>query len=184
MMVSGGEKPVQPGAAYESFVVLFARHQPLLRAFVRPMVFTWDDMEEVMQQTSVVLWRKYGDFEEGTDFLAWACTIARYEVLKFRRTRARDRHIFGEELLAMLADEGAAELAQRERERKALELCVEGLRPEHRELIRRCYGRGTTIKEAAKSLGRSATGLYKALDRIRVLLLGCIEKRLAQEAAP
>lgn len=101
---------------YESFVQDFGRHEPGLRAFVRALVRTRNDMEEVIQQTCLVLWRKYCDFQPGGDFLAWAVTVARFEVLKYRRTRARDRHLFGEELLALLADEGAAESERRERE--------------------------------------------------------------------
>lgn len=168
--------------AYASFVQLFARHEPGLRAFVRPLVFTWDDTQEVIQQTCLVLWSKYSDFQPESDFLSWACTIARFEVLKFRRTRARDRHQFGEELLAPLADEAAAESARRERERRALDGCVSRLLPPQRELIERCYSGGSSIKEVAVSLGRSAKGLYKALDRIRLLLLDCMERSLAQEA--
>jgi RNA polymerase sigma-70 factor (ECF subfamily) len=170
--------------AYKSFVQLFARHEPALRSFVRPLVSTWDDMDEVIQQACVVLWLKFRDFEEGTDFLAWACTIARFEVLKLRRRQARDRHKFGDELITLLADEGAAESARRERERRALDLCIERLPERQRELIQRCYSGVSTIKEVAESLGRSATGLYKALDRIRLLLLECIERTLAQEVTP
>ena len=183
MSAFDGDQVSSQKDSYESFVQVFARHEPGLRAFVRPLVPTWDDMDEVIQQTCVVLWRKYGDFEPGTDFLSWACTIARFEVLKYRRTRARDRHLFGEELIVLLADEGAAEATQRERERRALDGCIEKLQPRHRELIRRCYS-GTSIKEVAESLGRSATSLYKMLNRIRVGLLECIERSLAEEAAP
>jgi RNA polymerase sigma-70 factor, ECF subfamily len=169
---------------YEAFVQAFARHEPGLRAFVRPLVATWDDLEEVIQQTCLVLWRKFAEFEAGTDFQAWACTIARFEVLKHRRRQARDRHVFGEELLALLADEGAEESARRDRERRALDACLERLPPRQRELLKHCYSGSRTIKEVAESLGRSATSLYKALDRIRQALLGCIEGTLGQEAAP
>jgi RNA polymerase sigma-70 factor (ECF subfamily) len=141
-------------------------------------------MEEVVQQTCVVLWQKFPEYEEGTDFLAWACTIARFETLKHRRRRARDRHLFAEELLVLLADEGAAEAARRERERRALDGCIARLPRQQQELIQRCYCGAGSIKEAAESLGRSAKGLYKALDRIRRQLLECIESALAQEAAP
>jgi RNA polymerase sigma-70 factor (ECF subfamily) len=177
-------QPSDRDASYESFVQLFARHEPGLRSFVRPLVPTCDDMDEVIQQTCLVLWRKYGEFEPGSEFLKWACTVARFEVLKHRRAKARDRHLFGEELIALLADEGAAESARRERERRALDACIDRLGPQPRELIRRCYAGGARINEIARSLGRSATGLYKALDRIRLLLLECIELHLAQEAAP
>lgn len=179
---SGGDQNPGQKALYESFVQEFARHEPGLRSFVRPLVPTWNDLDDVVQQTCVVLWRKYDQFEPGTDFLSWACTVARFEVLKYRRTRARDRHVFGEELISLLADEGVQETARRERERRALDSCIEQLHPRHRELIRRCYS-GMSIQDVAGSLGRSATSLYKALKRIRQALLDCIERSLAQEGA-
>jgi RNA polymerase sigma-70 factor, ECF subfamily len=168
-------------AAYASFVRLFARCEPGLRSFIRALVPTWDDTEEVVQQTCVVLWRKFDEFDPGTDFLSWAFTVARFEVLRYRRTRARDRLVFSEELVALLADEGAAESARRESERHALQECIQKLAPQQRELIERCYGGTSTIREVAESLRRSATGLYKALDRVRSALLACIEASLARE---
>jgi RNA polymerase sigma-70 factor, ECF subfamily len=170
-------------SVYVSFVQAFARCEPALRSFIRPLVLTWDDVDEVIQQTCLVLLKKFEARDPGSDFLSWACTVARFEVLKFRRTRARDRHVFSEELVSLLAVEGEAELEQRERERLALEACVEQLQPRQRGLVRRCYG-GNTIKQVAESLGCSPTSLYKALDRIRLLLLECITRSLAQEAAP
>ncbi|HEX5103255.1 MAG TPA: sigma-70 family RNA polymerase sigma factor [Pirellulaceae bacterium] len=175
---------VQPEDSYERFVRLFARHEPALRSFVRPLVPHWDDADEVLQQTCVVLWRKFAEFDTGSDFLAWACTIARFEVLKHRRRIARDRHVFSEELLQLLADEGAAEADARQRERRALDHCLELLPAPQRELIQRCYGDAGAINAAAAALGRSATSVYKALQRVREVLLECIERRLAQEAIP
>jgi RNA polymerase sigma-70 factor (ECF subfamily) len=174
----------QPEDAYERFVQLFARHEPALRAFVRPLVPHWDDADEVLQQTCVVLWRKFAEFDAVSDFLAWACMIARFEVLKHRRRIARDRHVFSEELLQLLADEGAAEADSRQRERRALDHCLELLPAAQRELIQRCYGDAGAINAAAEALGRSATSVYKALRRVREVLLECIERRLAQEAIP
>jgi RNA polymerase sigma-70 factor (ECF subfamily) len=110
--------------------------------------------------------------------------VARFEVLKHRRRIARDRLVFSEELLELLADEGTIEIEERERERRALDHCVERLPAPHRELVRRCYQSGASIKEAAEALGRSATALYKTLHRVRKLLLDCIERRLAEEAEP
>jgi RNA polymerase sigma-70 factor, ECF subfamily len=182
-MGSGGGEQTQLGqASYATFVQVFARHEPGLRAFVRPLVPSWDDTEEVIQQTCLVLLRKYNEFEPGTSFLSWACTIARFEVLKYRRTRARDRHFFSDELLALLADEGATESARREQERRALDDCIKRLPGPQRDLIERCYGGEMSIKEVAESLKRSATSLYKALDRIRLALHDCIERSLAGEA--
>ena len=180
MSSSSDNQPVSQPNLYESFVQEFVRHEPSLRSFIRPLVRSWNDVEEVLQQSSLVLWRKYPDFEPGSDFLSWACTIARFEVLHFRRARARDRHLFGEELISLLADEASAEASHRERERMALDTCIERLPSHQRELIQKCYMGGMNINVVAGSLGRSATSLYKALNRIRQLLLECIERSLAE----
>src|SRR5262245_34097718 len=91
---------LQTHDAYAAFVQAFAPHEPALRALVRPLVPTWEDLDEVIQQTCLVMLRKYAEFEPGTSFLSWACTIARFEVMTYRRRHARDRHVFSEELLA------------------------------------------------------------------------------------
>jgi DNA-directed RNA polymerase specialized sigma24 family protein len=44
------------------------------------------------------MWRKWDTFDPATDFMRWARVIARFEVLKFRRTMARDRHVFTDDL--------------------------------------------------------------------------------------
>lgn len=166
---------------YERFVQLFARNEAGIRAFVWSLLPVAHHTDEVVQETSLVLWRKFSDYQTGTDFLSWALTIARFEVLKYRRNLARDRHVFDPEVLAMLADEAAAETGRLAQERGALADCVERLPAKQRELIRASYAQGVTICQVAEKLGRSATSLYKALNRIRGVLLDCIQTSLARE---
>jgi RNA polymerase sigma-70 factor (ECF subfamily) len=175
------EKPSAAVAEpYEQFVQLFVRHEPAIRGFVRSLFPAAQHADEILQETCLVLWRKFGEFEPGTDFLAWALTIARFEALKFRRKLARDRHVFSPDLLATLAEEAAAEIDRRQEERRALETCIQRLPQKQRDLIRAAYVPGVTIKEVAEQVGRSATSLYKALNRLRLLLLKCIQARIAE----
>lgn len=58
-----------------------------------------------MQEISLALWKKFSQFNPDTEFLKWAYVVARYELLMFRRRKARDRHIFHEDLLELLAEE-------------------------------------------------------------------------------
>ena len=53
---------------------------------------------------SLVMWRKWDQFDPETEFMNWARVIARFEVLKFRRTMGRDRHVFHGDLMKLLAD--------------------------------------------------------------------------------
>ncbi len=64
-----------PHDTYEKFIRLFVAQEGRLRAFLRTLVPSLDELDEVMQETSLVAWRKFAQFEPGTDFLAWVATI-------------------------------------------------------------------------------------------------------------
>ena len=65
----------------------------------------------------------------------------------------------------------------------ALEVCVDRLPPERRELLLACYASETAIKDIAARTGRSVDGLYQLLRRIRVDVQRCVEGSLKQEAS-
>jgi RNA polymerase sigma-70 factor (ECF subfamily) len=81
-------------------------------------------------------------------------------------------------VLERLAEEGIAEAQRLDAERKALNDCLQKLQATERDLIRRCYDPGATIKQVAEQTGRTPNSLYKLLNRIRESLLRCIELRL------
>jgi RNA polymerase sigma-70 factor (ECF subfamily) len=167
----------------ELFVQLFARNERHMRAFVRSMGLDWTAVDDVVQTVSLVIWRKWDQFDPDTDFMKWARVIARFEVLKFRRTMARDRHVFREDLIDLLAEASLEreEQVSSEQYRECLEQCLDTLPEKSRELIHAAYYEDKSIKEVASDIGKSATALYKALDRIRKDLQLCIEGRLAAE---
>lgn len=78
----------------QQFLRLFAEQEPALRAFVRSVLFSTEDAAEVLQEVSIVLWRKFAEFDASRDFRKWAFGVARYQALAFRRDQARDRHVF------------------------------------------------------------------------------------------
>ena len=60
---------------YEAFVRLLVEHEPRVRSFLRGLLPTWYEVEEVAQEASLVAWRKFDDFEEGTSFGGWLLTM-------------------------------------------------------------------------------------------------------------
>jgi RNA polymerase sigma-70 factor (ECF subfamily) len=162
-------------------VQLFARNERHLRAFVRSMGLDWNAVDDVVQTVSLVMWRKWQEFDPSTDFMRWGRVIARFEVLKFRRTMARDRHVFTGDLMDLLADASEEQEfhLSSDQYRSALGECLDQLPEKSRSLISAAYQGDRTIREIAESMGKSATALYKTLDRIRKGLQVCIENRLA-----
>jgi RNA polymerase sigma-70 factor, ECF subfamily len=168
---------------YEAFVEFFARYEADLRAFVRSLLPTWHDADEVVQQVALVIWRKFDQFDQSTSFIKWACVIARFEALAYRRKMARDRLVFREDLMAQLAEEAAEEMDDRKAENVALEGCLKKLPVEHREFVTLAYTPGTSTKELAEQAGAKPGSFYMRLNRIRKTLLDCVENKMAQEGA-
>ncbi len=163
------------------FVGQFAAHDRGVYKYILTLLADTNAAQEVFQETSVTLWQKFGEFEAGSNFFAWACRVAYFEVLKYRQTRRRDRLRFGEGLLETLSNEtlsnesSVGDRLLRAR-RMALPDCVAKLPPADRELMEQRYAGDETIQEIAQRTGRPANTLYKALERIRHTLMTCIEE--------
>lgn len=169
----------------ETFVGLFAQNQYEIHGFILVLVPNWADADDVMQSTSIVLWRKFSEFQPGTDFVAWACQIARWEISNFRRVKGRSRLLFDDSLLESLGEVRLAMGEQLEAERQFLNDCISQLRGDDNELIRRCYGQTTTTaKQVAVELGRPINTVYKALIRIRRQLLECVQRAVKAKDRP
>jgi RNA polymerase sigma-70 factor (ECF subfamily) len=171
--------PAQGPETAERFAGHMARHHTALMGFILSLVPNWTDAEDLLQQTSVVLWRRFGEFRSGSDFMAWACQVARYHVLNHRRQRSRDRHLFSDEVLDIMAEEAVTHAEELDSERHALGGCLEKLDPKSRRLLGRCYEPGTAVTRVAEELGRTPNSVYKELNRIRDALLRCIRRTLA-----
>ena len=165
---------------YSEFMKLYSSAMPAVRAMLRNILPGWEDVDEVMQQTSLVLWKKFEEFETGTSFTSWACVVARYEALRYKRDKARDKHVFSDELIEILAEETDRHRRDLEQETKALQSCLQKLPENQRRLTLSAYSGDKNIKEVAELFGRTATAMYKALNRIRTNLLKCIKTEMTQ----
>jgi RNA polymerase sigma-70 factor (ECF subfamily) len=168
----------------ERFVRLFSANEAAIRAFVRRLVPARDDANDVMQEVAVALWRKFETPHGGdTEFRRWAFGVARYEVLAWRRDKARDRHVLNEDVLNLLAEDALASEKSLDTQREALSACLEKMAAPQRELVLAAYSESQGIQTAAQRSGRSVRGFYQWLYRIRTALLDCV-RRATQEAIP
>jgi RNA polymerase sigma-70 factor, ECF subfamily len=166
---------------HDDFLRLFTVSEPALRAFVRSLVPRREDVPEVMQEVAVVLWRKFGDLAAPEDFRKWAFSVARLEALAWTRDKARDRLVFDTDLLATLADAAECSSQRLEAQREALEHCLGKLPEARRQLVVSAYAPGTSIEQMAVQRGQTPMALYKLLHRIRLALVKCTRRTLAQE---
>jgi len=82
------------------------------------------DADDIIQETSLALWQKFGDFDPQRDFFRWACGVAFVEVLRFRRRTAKDKLWFNDELLELISSELLERKDNRELRREALRECI------------------------------------------------------------
>ena len=73
----------------EAFVSLLTDAQPAIRLYVASLMAGCPDVDDVVQETNTLLWRKREEFEPGTPFKAWAFSVARYQVLNWRKRQAK-----------------------------------------------------------------------------------------------
>jgi RNA polymerase sigma-70 factor (ECF subfamily) len=146
----------------EEFLRELTRHQRRLRGLVRCLLFDSRDVEDVWQDVNVTLLRKAGEFQPGTDFWAWACSVARYQVLTHCRRLGRDRLVFDEGLLRLIAEEVEQRGPVSDRRHEALQRCLEKLPGPQRQLLDRP---GIRDPLAAVERRRRSTAVGRCLGR-------------------
>jgi RNA polymerase sigma-70 factor (ECF subfamily) len=173
----------------ERRTIEFAKELRLARSrlfgYIHSLVRDLDDADDLFQQTTLILWNKFDDFDRARSFLSWACGVARLEVCNFLRSRGRQRLYFSDDLNLLLA-EAQDEMVHDETEerRGALAGCVEKLRQRDRQLLDECYGHEDGVTQVAGRHGRSPQSVHNSLRRIRRSLFECIRRTLDQKSRP
>lgn len=167
---------------YSQFMGLFVRQEPAVRGFVRSLLPSWADVDDVMQEVSLACWRKFDTFDStGTpnEFVRWACMVGRYEVLRHRRNCARDRLILSEDVIELLAADAEVRLEQSTAERTAVESCLQKFQEPERRLLLSVHTPGDSIARIAEETGLQARRLYSRVNALRDQLSKCVHERLA-----
>ena len=163
----------------ERFVQHLTGHQSVLRAFIHAMIPDWHAAEDVLQETNAVLWRKFHQFESGTNFRAWAFAIANNQARSARLKFSREKQRFSDIAADRVATDAADRLSDLDDRREALEACYRKLTDGQRGLLRQRYTDNQSAANIAESTGRPVGSIRQTLYRIRQSLADCIERRLA-----
>lgn len=178
-----GQAAPPSSESVDSFVRLLAQNQRRIFMYVMSLVPNPTDADEVIQETNLILWREFARFRAGTNFAAWACKVAMYQVLAWRKRKKRDRLDFSPEFLETVAEEAIDSMDALEERSAALARCIEKLPSHHREMLRFRYAEGRDIEVVAQQLDRTVDAVYRALSRIRGVLHGCVSRALSQGGA-
>ncbi len=168
----------------EEFASDLTRHQRDLYAFILSLFPDPNASEDILQDTNVVIWRNYEKYTPGTNFFAWACQIAKNQVLTYVRSRQRDRRVFSETLVEQVAARSEPDACPLDDVSIAMNECLDQCDQAQRQLLTERYLPGASVKEMAQARGISANKLSTMLCRLRRVLLTCIRRKIAKGERP
>jgi RNA polymerase sigma-70 factor (ECF subfamily) len=170
-----------PSENRQEFASLYQMHARELYCYIRTLVPNQTDAEDTFQDVSAVLWQKFGQFQSGTNFMAWAARVAKYCVLNLRDYQRRSKVIINNEFIEAVAGEFGETKETIDAHFRALADCYTRLSSADRKLVDNRYQGGTSIKDLAEQMGRPLRTVYRLFERIHITLLNCIERKIRKE---
>lgn len=165
--------------SHSEFVKLYARYGRRVYAFVYSLVPIESDAEDLFQQVSLVLWKKFDHFDRSRGFLSWANGVAYNVVRNYRKKRSRDKLLFSDELLEKIAHQRNGRRSADSERAEALAECLSHLTVSDATLLKQFYGEGLTATEVAHESQRTPHSIYRRISKIRSRLVKCVQGKLA-----
>lgn len=168
-------------AIHEQFTRLWTKAQPAVASYLGALLIDFRDAEDVLQNVAVACLRKFADYDPQRPFTAWALGVARLEAMHLRRTRARCRLVFDDELLEWVAAASEEIAPELERRSAALRECLKRMPDRASRLLALHYGESLKPTDIAGRVAMAVLAVRVALSRARAVLRECIERRLRTE---
>lgn len=162
----------------QTFIRLITEHQTELTGYIRSLLPKQDGVEDIMQETNVIMWKSRHQLRDINAFRAWAYKIAYFRTCSFIQKKRKGATVY---LEPDVLDQIASEYEFRSEEpilSEALSACLNKLEPADRELVTLHYEKHGGLKEYAQSIKTSIGRLKHALIRIRSTLKICIERQV------
>jgi RNA polymerase sigma-70 factor (ECF subfamily) len=166
--------------AHERFTRLLLESEPVMMRSILVVVPNRVDAQEILQDTAVALWRRFETYNPERPFVNWAMGFVRIETRRFLARRTR-RARLSEEALKVLEAELDSEPGFARAVEQHLGTCIQKLSDKQRRLIQGYYHDGRTPQWLAERESRTVEAVYKAIQRTRRQLQGCIERQIQRE---
>lgn len=165
----------------ETFLKLLMPNQKRIFSYIVTLIPNYADAEDVMQEVVNVLLRKYSDYTQNTDFVAWALAITRYKIYEYYKDKKRAKQRLSNETVRFLDKESSTKGPEFDSNLEAVKKCIGKLDINDYKLIQMRYELDQDVKSIASRFGRSVQSIYRKLSRVHNILLRCISRQLNQE---
>jgi RNA polymerase sigma-70 factor (ECF subfamily) len=162
---------------------LFLQHVNVIKGFIFGLMPDYAAVEDVLHEVFLVVTTKSSVFAPDSDFLSWACSIARNKVLERRRLNRRSFVTLSpaaiDSLFASAQSEDLPALALTADETEALKLCMERLAPRARQAVELRYSDARRPSEIARQMNWTVGAVSVAIARALATLRDCVRRKLA-----
>ncbi len=163
----------------DEFIHLLTVHQRKIYAYILKLVLNGHDADDLLQETTSVMWKKINTFIPGSNFLAWALRIAHFNILRYRARKP----------LLILDDEvfdGLHKLEFRQSDLTQnylsyLQDCLKKMTDQDYQMVTLRYINNLKVKQIAELTNRTTQSLYRTIGRIHSNLLHCVRHKMATE---
>lgn len=163
----------------DSFVNLLTANHNRIYAYIITMVPHDSDADDLMQETATLMWKNFDRFEPGTNFVSWAVTIAKFQVLRYRKKEhRRNRLLLSSETYDLLIEETEKMQDEKNVRLGALRECLKKLSDKERQFLKMRYSKGGTAKVVAQYVGLSVDAVYRQGAKLLNMLLACTQRKL------
>jgi RNA polymerase sigma-70 factor (ECF subfamily) len=185
MSSEGGrsEDVVQHVAQMRSLAGHWVQSQSAVSAYITANVIDLHHVEDLVQEVAQVCAEKYSTFDRDRSFTSWALGIARHRLLKYYRTRSRDRLVLSEPALELLEAALVRVEHEGEERRDAVRRCLQQIEGRRRQVLEMRYGMGTKVADIAVQLDMSPSAVSVMLHKVRAALVKCVSQLLESQRA-
>lgn len=155
------------------FVNLLTANYHRIYNFILSMVPNRTEADDIMQEASIVMMEKFDDLRNYDEFLPWAFTVAKFQVLKYLKKK-RSRAVLDYKLINILAEQSKNRSEKLDDWVEALKGCISKLETIDKQLIEMKYNENATANEISKEIGLTPSKIYRSIYRIHGMLQKCV----------
>lgn len=163
------------------FMRLWTIAQPMVANYVHALIRDHGAAQDVLQETALVIFRRFAEYDDSRPFVGWALGIAKFQVLGQWRDALRCPVVFDDEVLSGFTETCAAMAPAESENSEVVRQCLGKLASHARRLVQMRYFDDLNASEIAERLGMASAAVRVALQRIREQLRNCVEQQLQLE---
>jgi RNA polymerase sigma-70 factor (ECF subfamily) len=165
----------------KTFLDLLIPNQRRIQAFIYALVPNITDAEDIYQESVSEMWNKFDSFEIGTDFVAWAITVAKYKVLTFRSKSGRLKTKFNNNVHEIVESAATKKVKSLQDHLDVLNDCLKKLSEKQQVLLKMRYQADMTFQKIAARTGKTAPAIHRIMSLIHSNLALCVRRTLKLE---